>query len=174
MLKFRCESLTASSPGGRSLSGFLQWEERKVKSYLAKPAEVKRKWYIIDAADKPLGRVAAAAAHILRGKHKPTYTPYVDTGDHVIIINAEKVVLTGNKPQQKEWIRYTGYPSGLKRTKYADLLATRPELAMEMAVKGMLPHNRLGRAMAKKLKVYRGTNHPHQAQKPEVWPGEIK
>ncbi|MGI6129279.1 MAG: 50S ribosomal protein L13 [bacterium] len=145
-----------------------------MKSYVAKPAEVERKWYILDAADKPLGRVAAVAAQILRGKHKPTFTPHVDTGDHVIIINADKLILTGNKPEQKEWIRYSGYPGGLRRTKYADLMATRPQLVMEMAVKGMLPHNRLGRAMAKKLKVYRGMNHPHQAQKPEVWPGEIK
>ncbi|HHT70498.1 MAG TPA: 50S ribosomal protein L13 [Firmicutes bacterium] len=145
-----------------------------VKSYQAKPAEVERKWYILDAADKSLGRVAVVAAQILRGKHKPTYTPHVDTGDHVIIINADHVVLTGKKPVQKEWIRYTGYPGGLRRTKYADLMATRPELAVEMAVKGMLPRNRLGRAMFKKLKVYRGANHPHQAQKPEVWPGEIK
>lgn len=145
-----------------------------MKSYVAKPAEIERKWYIIDAADKPLGRVAAAAAHILRGKHKPIFTPHVDTGDHVIIINADKLVLTGNKLEQKEWIRYSGYPGGLKRTKYADIMSARPQMAMEMAVKGMLPRNRLGRAIIKKLKVYRGSDHPHQAQKPEAWTGEIK
>ena len=136
-----------------------------MKSYLAKPAEVERKWYILDAADKPLGRVATVAAQILRGKHKPIYTPHVDTGDHVIIINADKVVLTGKKPAQKEWIRYTGYPGGLRRTKYEDLLATRPELAIEKPLR-VCYHIILGRAMFKKLKVYRGTNHPHQAQKP--------
>ena len=145
-----------------------------MKSYVAKPAEIARKWYIIDAADKPLGRVATLAAQILRGKHKPTFTPHVDTGDFVIIINAGDLVLTGNKPLQKEWIRYTGYPGGLKRTKYADLMANRPGLAVERAVKGMLPHNRLGRAMFKKLKVYRGPDHPHEAQKPVLWPHEIR
>lgn len=140
-----------------------------MKSYMAKPAEIERKWYVLDGAGKPLGRLAALAAHILRGKHKPTFTPFIDTGDHVIIVNADKVVLTGRKAEKKEWVRYTGYPGGLKRTKYKELLAQRPELAVEMAVKGMLPHNRLGRAMARKLKVYRGPEHPHQAQKPEVW-----
>lgn len=140
-----------------------------MKSYMAKPAEIERKWYVLDGAGKPLGRLATEAARILRGKHKPTFTPFIDTGDFVIIINADKVVLTGRKAEQKEWVRYSGYPGGLKRTKYKDLMAQRPQLAVELAVKGMLPHNRLGRAMAKKLKVYRGPDHPHQAQKPEFW-----
>jgi len=145
-----------------------------VKTYMAKAADIERQWYILDAADKPLGRVAALAAQILRGKHKPTYTPHLDTGDYVIVVNANKIRLTGRKPLQKEWVRYSGYPGGLKRTKYADLLAQRPEFVVEKAVKGMLPHNRLGRAMIKKLKVYRGPDHPHAAQKPEVWPCEIE
>ncbi|NLW25490.1 MAG: 50S ribosomal protein L13 [Clostridia bacterium] len=140
-----------------------------MRTYMAKPNEVQRKWYIIDAAGKPLGRVATEAATLLRGKHKPTYTPNVDCGDHVIVINAKDVILTGKKLDQKEYIRHSGYPGGLKRTKYRDLLATRPTLALEVAIKGMLPHNRLGRKMFRKLKVYSGSEHPHQAQKPEVW-----
>lgn len=140
-----------------------------MKTFMAKPHEVQRKWYIIDAAGKTLGRVAATAATLLRGKHKPIYTPHVDTGDHVIIINAEKVRLTGKKLLQKEYIRHSGYPGGLKRISYATLLKTQPEKAIEKAVWGMIPHNRLGRKIIKKLKVYRGSTHPHQAQKPEVW-----
>ncbi|MBE3587475.1 MAG: 50S ribosomal protein L13 [Thermoanaerobacteraceae bacterium] len=139
------------------------------KTYMAKPGEIERKWYILDATDKPLGRLAAEAARILRGKHRPQFTPHVDTGDHVIIINAGKVILTGNKLKKKKYIRHSGYPGGLKVMGYDHLLATRPELAVEKAVTGMLPHNRLGARMAKKLKVYRGAEHPHQAQKPEVW-----
>ncbi|MBE3585304.1 MULTISPECIES: 50S ribosomal protein L13 [Desulfofundulus] len=139
------------------------------KTYMAKPGEIERKWYILDATDKPLGRLAAEAARILRGKHRPQFTPHVDTGDHVIIINAEKVILTGNKLKQKKYIRHSGYPGGLKVTAYRELLAKRPELAVRKAVEGMLPHNRLGAKMARKLRVYRGENHPHQAQKPEVW-----
>lgn len=136
---------------------------------MAKPAEVERKWYIVDAAGKTLGRLSSEVASLLKGKHKPTYTPHIDTGDHVIVINCEQVVLTGKKLQQKEWIRHSRFPGGLKRTDYATLLQTKPELAIEIAVKGMLPHNKLGRAMFKKLKVYRGAEHPHQAQKPEAW-----
>ena len=136
---------------------------------MAKPNEVKRKWYILDATDKPLGRLATEAATLLRGKHKPTYTPNVDTGDHVIVINAEKVVLTGKKLDQKEYIRHSGYVGGLKRTSYRELLEKKPELAIEVAIKGMLPHNRLGRQMYTKLKVYKGSEHPHEAQQPEVW-----
>ncbi|MGI9953042.1 50S ribosomal protein L13 [Moorellaceae bacterium AZ2] len=140
-----------------------------MKTFMAKPHEVQRKWYVIDAAGKSLGRVAATAAALLRGKHKPIYTPHVDTGDHVIIINAEKVRLTGKKLEQKEYIRHSGYPGGLKRIKYGTLLKTQPEKAVQKAVWGMLPHNRLGRKIIKKLRVYRGGVHPHQAQKPEVW-----
>jgi len=140
-----------------------------LRTFMAKAQEIKRKWYIIDAADKTLGRLASEAAGILRGKHKPTFTPHVDCGDHVIIINAEKVCLTGKKLQKKEYIRHTGYPGGLKRTSYSVLLKTKPELVLEKAIRGMLPHNRLGDAMYRKLKVYRGPQHPHQAQKPEAW-----
>ena len=134
---------------------------------LAKPAEMAdRKWYVIDAAGKPLGRVAAKAAVILRGKNKPIYTPHVDTGDHVIIINASKIVLTGKKLDQKIYYHHTGYVGGLKETKYRKLLAEKPEFAIRRAVVGMLPKGPLGRQMAKKLKVYAGPNHDHAAQKP--------
>lgn len=141
----------------------------KMRTYMAKPNEIERKWYIIDAADKPLGRVATEAATLLRGKHKPTYTPNVDCGDFVIIINAEKVALTGRKLDQKLYIRHSRFPGGLKTMPYRELLNRKPERALERAIKGMLPHNRLGRQMAGKLKVYKGTEHPHQAQKPEIW-----
>lgn len=140
-----------------------------MKTYMAKPGEVQQKWYIIDAAGKPLGRLATEAARILRGKHKPTFTPHVDTGDFVVVINAEQAVLTGNKLNQKIYYRHSGYPGGLKETKYADLMSNKPERAVEKAVKGMLPHNRLGAQQGKKLKVYRGAEHPHQAQQPEIW-----
>ncbi|MBQ1501778.1 MAG: 50S ribosomal protein L13 [Firmicutes bacterium] len=136
---------------------------------MAKPAEIERKWYIIDAADRPLGRTATEAARILRGKHKPIFTPNQDTGDFIIIINAEKAILTGRKLDQKMYYHHSGYPGGLTEIKYSELMAKKPVLAVEKAVKGMLPHNRLGRAMAKKLKVYAGSEHPHAAQKPEVW-----
>ncbi|MDD4170921.1 MAG: 50S ribosomal protein L13 [Syntrophomonas sp.] len=139
-----------------------------VKSYMAKPAEVERKWYVIDATDQTLGRLCSEVASILRGKHKAIYTPHVDTGDFVIVINASKIRLTGNKLTQKKLRWYTGYPGGLKEIDYGTLLQKKPEKIIETAVKGMLPHNRLGQAMYKKLKVYRGSEHPHQAQKPEV------
>ncbi|MBZ4647516.1 MAG: ribosomal protein [Clostridia bacterium] len=144
-----------------------------MSTYMAKANEINRKWYIIDAEGKPLGRVASQVARILRGKHRPTYTPHVDTGDHVIVINADKVVLTGKKLDQKLYRRHTLHPGGLKEIKYRDLLATKPERAMMLAVKGMLPHNSLGRKALKKLRVYKGTEHNHQAQKPEVWTQEI-
>lgn len=143
-----------------------------MSTYMARPAEVNRKWYVIDAAGLPLGRVATAAAMLLRGKHKPIFTPHVDTGDYVIIVNAEKAVLTGRKLDQKIYFRHSGYEGGLKRTVYRQLMAKKPEFAVEKAVRGMLPHNRLGRAMFKKLKVYRGSEHPHSAQQPEQW-GDI-
>lgn len=139
-----------------------------MKTYMAKPAEVDRKWYVIDAEGQTLGRLASEVASILRGKHKATYTPHVDTGDYVIVINAEKIQLTGNKLSQKMYRHYSGYPGGLKEVNYGTLLSKKPEKAIEAAIKGMLPHNRLGRAMYKKLKVYRGSEHPHQAQKPEL------
>ena len=139
-----------------------------MKPYMAKPAEIDRKWYVIDADGQTLGRLASEVASILRGKHKAIYTPHVDTGDFVIIINADKIQMTGNKLNDKMYRHYSGYPGGLKEVNYGTLLAKKPEKAIETAVKGMLPHNRLGRAMYKKLKVYRGSEHPHQAQKPEL------
>ena len=138
-------------------------------TFMAKPAEIERKWYIIDAAGRPLGRTASEAARILRGKHKPIFTPHIDTGDFVIIIKADQAILTGKKLDQKMYYQHSGYPGGLKEVKYKDLMAKKPVLAVEKAVKGMLPHNSLGRATAKKLKVYAGSEHPHAAQKPEIW-----
>ncbi|MCI9627062.1 MAG: 50S ribosomal protein L13 [Clostridia bacterium] len=145
-----------------------------MSTYMEKSGEVERKWYIIDAAGKPLGRVAAAAASILRGKHKPTFTPHVDCGDHVIILNAEKAILTGNKLVQKYYYRHTGWIGGLKAVQYKELMEKRPEQAMELAVTGMLPHNTLGRTAATRLRVYKGEEHNHAAQKPEVWTMEIR
>ncbi len=139
-----------------------------MKTYMAKPLEVERKWYVIDASGQTLGRLASEVASILRGKHKPIYTPHVDTGDFVIVINADKIILTGNKLDQKMYRRHSGYPGGLKEMTYRNLLDKKPEKAVEAAIKGMLPHNRLGRKMFTKLKVYRGSEHPHQAQMPEV------
>ena len=139
-----------------------------MKSYIAKPQEVERKWYVVDAAGKPLGRVASQVASILRGKNKPTFTPNVDCGDHVIVINAEQVVLTGKKLDQKMMRKDSGYVGGLKETPYREVLAKKPEFAMEEAVRRMLPSGVLGRKMLGKLKVYRGAEHNHEAQKPEV------
>ncbi|EFM25618.1 ribosomal protein L13 [Peptoniphilus duerdenii ATCC BAA-1640] len=138
------------------------------KSFMAKANEIERKWYVIDATDKVLGRLATEVATILRGKHKPTYTPHVDTGDFVIIINAEKVRLTGDKWDKKLHVYHTGYPGGRKEVVYKELRNKHPERVIELAVKGMLPKNRLGRSMYRKLKVYAVENHPHEAQKPEV------
>jgi large subunit ribosomal protein L13 len=134
---------------------------------MAKPLEVEHKWYVVDAEGLPLGRLASQVAAILRGKHKPTFTPNVDTGDFVIIINADKVVLTGNKASDKLYKHYSGWAGGLKETTYGTLLNKKPEFMVEHTIKGMLPHNTLGRKMALKLKVYAGPEHPHQAQKPE-------
>lgn len=139
-----------------------------MKTFMANSQNIQRKWYIVDAAGKPLGRLASEVAKILRGKHKPIYTPHIDTGDHVIVINAEKVVLTGKKLFQKVYRHHSGYPGGMKEIVYKDLMQTKPEKVVSMAIEGMLPKNSLGRAMAKKLRVYRGTEHKHQAQKPEV------
>ena len=138
-------------------------------TYMAKPSEVEKKWYVLEASDKPLGRVASEAARLLRGKHKPTFTPHIDTVDHVIVINAEKAILTGKKLDQKYYYHHSGYPGGIKSISYRRLMETKPELAMELAIKGMIPHNRLGRQIMKKVRVYRGEEHRHQAQKPEVW-----
>lgn len=140
-----------------------------MRTFMAKAQEIERKWFVLDAANKPLGRVATEAARLLRGKHKPIFTPNVDTGDFVIIINAGQAVLTGNKINQKVMYKHSGYPGGLKETPYSRLMAEKPERALEAAVRGMLPKNRLGRKMIKKLKVFAGVEHIHQAQKPEVW-----
>ena len=137
-------------------------------TYMAKPADVESKWWVIDAEGQVLGRVAAEVATLLRGKHKPTFTPHVNCGDHVIIINADKIILTGHKLDQKLYKRYSGYPGGLRQTTYRVLMQTHPERALESAVKGMLPHTRLGRAMMKKCRIYASPDHPHQAQMPEV------
>jgi len=139
-----------------------------MKTFMQKPDEVQRKWYVIDAEGKTLGRLASTVASILRGKHKPNFTPNVDCGDHVIIINAEKVVLTGKKAENKIHYTHSLYPGGLKETKYGQLLKTKPEYALSKTIWGMLPHNRLGRKMIKKLRVYRGNEHPHAALQPEV------
>lgn len=140
-----------------------------MSTYMAKPGNVTRKWYILDAAGKPLGRVAAEAAAILRGKHKVTFTPHVDCGDHVIIINAAQAVLTGNKLQNKYLRWHTGWIGGLKEIKYSTLMEKNPERAMSVAVEGMLPNNTIGRAAATRLRVYKDNNHRHQAQQPEAY-----
>ena len=137
-----------------------------MRTFQPKPGDVQRQWHVIDATDVVLGRLASQAARLLRGKHKPIYAPHVDTGDFVIIVNASKVALTGAKREQKVAYRHSGYPGGLKAVPYTELLAQRPERAVEKAIKGMLPHTTLGRQMASKLKVYSGPEHPHQAQQP--------
>jgi large subunit ribosomal protein L13 len=136
---------------------------------MAKPGEVERKWYVVDAKGKTLGRLASEVAALLRGKHKPQFTPHVDTGDFVIVINAKDVQLTGKKLSNKIYYRHSGWPGGLKMTTAADMRNTRPERMIELAVKGMLPKTSLGRRQLRKLKVYAGPEHPHQAQQPEVW-----
>ena len=141
-------------------------------TYTAKSNEIERKWYIIDASGKPLGRVAAEAAKLLRGKHKPTFTPNVDTGDHVIILNCKDVILTGKKLDQKVYRHHTGYIGNMKETTARNMLQNKPERAMMLAIKGMLPKNRLGRQMITKVRIYEGSEHENQAQKPEVW--EVK
>jgi large subunit ribosomal protein L13 len=137
-----------------------------VKTYSPKQSEISRAWYVVDADGVVLGRLASEVAKVLRGKHKPTFAPHLDTGDHVIVVNASKVRLTGAKRESKIYYRHSGYPGGLREIPYDRLLATRPQLAVEKAVRGMLPRNRLGRQMARKLKVYAGPDHPHSAQGP--------
>lgn len=139
-----------------------------MKSYVAKPQEIERKWYVVDADGKTLGRLASEVAAILRGKHKPIFTPHVDCGDFVIIINAEKVKVTGKKVEQKLYRWHTGYVGHLRERKYSEMLQRRPERILELAIKGMLPHNSLGAQMFRKLKVYAGPDHNHSAQMPEV------
>ena len=139
-----------------------------MKTYVAKPSTIEKKWYVVDAKGQTLGRLATVVADTLRGKRKPIYTPNIDTGDFVIIINAEKIVVTGNKSEQKMYYRHSGYPGGLRAEPYGKLLARRPEEIVRRAVRGMLPHNKLGRAQLRKLKVYAGDRHPHEAQRPET------
>ena len=136
-------------------------------TFMAKPQNVERKWYVVDAEGKTLGRLASQVAAILRGKHKPTFTPHVDCCDYVIIVNAEKVKVTGKKVTDKIYYRHSGYPGGQKAVTFEQMIAKRPVRVLELAIKGMLPHNRLGRQMYRKLKVYAGPEHPHAAQKPE-------
>ncbi|MFD0560530.1 LSU ribosomal protein L13P [Stackebrandtia endophytica] len=138
-------------------------------TFSPKPGDITRQWHIIDAADVVLGRLASQTAQLLRGKHKPIFAPHIDTGDFVIVVNAEKIVLTGNKREKKMAYRHSGYPGGLKKISYAQLLDTKPERAIQLAVKGMLPHNKLGRKMLTKLKVYAGPEHPHAAQQPKPY-----
>ncbi|TDC69975.1 50S ribosomal protein L13 [Actinomadura sp. GC306] len=137
-----------------------------MRTYTPKPADVQRQWYVIDATDVVLGRLASQVAQLLRGKHKPIYAPHIDTGDFVVIVNADKVAMSGNKAERKRAYRHSGYPGGLRSITYAELLAKNPERAVEKAIKGMLPKNSLGRKMFGKVKVYAGPEHPHQAQKP--------
>jgi len=139
-----------------------------MKTPSAKKEEVEQAWFVADAEGKVLGRLASEVAKILRGKHKPIFTPHVDTGDHVVIINADKIMVKGaNKPEQKMYTRYSGYPGGLKKQTFADAMEKRPTFVLEHAIKGMLPHNKLGRQMLKKLRVYAGAEHPHEAQNPQ-------
>ncbi len=138
-----------------------------MSTYTPKASEIERTWHVVDAEGLVLGRMATEVANLLRGKHKPTYSPHIDTGDHVIIINADKIVLTANKAERKNVYRHSGYPGGLKTKTYADLLADRPAEAVRSSVRGMIPKNRLGRQQINKLKVYAGPTHPHEAQQPQ-------
>ncbi len=143
-------------------------EELTVNTYVTKPNDIKRDWYVVDAQGKTLGRLATRIAAVLKGKHKPIYSPSMDTGDYVVVINAEKIVATGRKLDEKMYYRHTGYPGGLRQINLRDQLAKHPERVISAAVRGMLPHNRLGRAMFKKLKVFTGAEHPHAAHKPKT------
>ena len=142
-----------------------------MSTFMANKGNITRKWYVIDAAGKPLGKTAAAAADLLRGKVKPEYTPHADCGDFVIIINAEKAVLTGKKLEQKYYRTHSGWVGGLKEVQYRTLMQEKPELAMKVAVRGMMPHNTLSKGSMTRLKIYRGAEHEHAAQKPEIWNG---
>ena len=138
-----------------------------MQTYSVKPTDIEKKWYVVDASDKVLGRLASEISLVLRGKHKPIYAPYMDTGDFVIVINADKIKLTGRKTEQKHYFRHSGYPGGARTVRLDKMMQTHPERVIMRAVRGMLPHNRLGRSQLKKLKVYAGSDHPHQAQQPE-------
>jgi large subunit ribosomal protein L13 len=139
-----------------------------MKTYVAKPASIEKKWYVVDASGHTLGRLSTVVADTLRGKRKPIYTPNIDTGDFVVVVNAEKIVVTGNKTEQKMYYRHSGYPGGIKSESLGKLLGRRPEEVIRRAVKGMLPHNKLGAAQLRKLKIYAGDEHPHEAQGPEA------
>lgn len=139
-----------------------------MKTFSMKAGEIRRSWYIVDASDKTLGRLATEIAHRLRGKHKPEYTPHMDVGDYIVVVNAEKVKVTGNKASDKMYYRHTGYPGGIKEINFEKLIASKPEMVIEKAVKGMLPRGPLGRAMFRKLKVYAGEKHHHHAQQPQA------
>ena len=147
----------------------IESERNTMSTFMANKGNIVRKWYVLDAAGKPLGKTAATAATLLRGKHKPEFTPHADCGDYVIIVNAEKAVLTGKKLDQKYYRHHSGWVGGLKEVKYRTLMQTKPELAMQLAVKGMLPKNTIGKDSMPRLKVYRGGEHEHAAQKPEAW-----
>jgi large subunit ribosomal protein L13 len=140
-----------------------------MKTYTARPGDIQRQWLVVDAAGKPLGRLATQIAMVLRGKHRPTYTPHVDTGDHVVVVNAEKVAMSGRKGEDKMYFRHTMYPGGVRWTSIEEMMEKHPERVVERAVRGMVPRTRLGRAMMKKLKVYAGPEHPHVAQQPVAW-----
>ena len=140
------------------------------RTYSPKPADVRREWFVVDATDKVLGRLATEIAHVLKGKHKPTYATHIDVGDHVIVINAEKVRVTGKKAEQKVYYRHSGYPGGLRTIPFSKMMSDHPERILRKAVWGMLPHNRLGRSMFKKLRAYAGPEHRHAAQKPVLLP----
>lgn len=146
------------------------WEMTKLKTFTPRPTDIHRKWYLVDAKNQVLGRLASQVAYVLRGKHKPIFAPHVDVGDHVVIINAEKIRITGKKSTAKRYRRYTGYPGGFREMGYQTMLEKYPEKILEHAIRGMLPHNRLGRQMLKKVRIYVGEKHPHQAQKTEPLP----
>jgi len=140
-----------------------------VRTYVPKEGDIEKRWHVIDADGQVLGRVAAEAAKLLRGKHKPQYTPHLDCGDHVVIINVAKAVVTGNKDRQKMYYHHSGYPGGLKETSYRDVMVKHPTRPMGAAIKGMLPHNRLGRKLLKHVRIYAGSEHPHEAQNPKLY-----
>jgi len=144
------------------------------KTFTPKPGDIERAWHLVDATDLPLGRLASEVAQVLRGKHKPTYTPHLDTGDFVIVINADQVAVTSDKSQSKIYYRHSGFPGGIKAETFESLLARRPEAVVERAVRGMLPKNRLGRKIIRKLKVYAGPDHPHEAQQPQTLEFDIR
>ena len=142
-------------------------KEGLAKSYTPRAGDIERRWYVVDAEGKTLGRLASKIAHVLRGKHKPTYSPHMDLGDHIVVINAKKIHVTGRKAEQKVYYRHTGYPGGLRTTTYEDMLDKHPDRILRIAIKGMMPNNILGRQMLKKLRVYAGPEHEHSAQQPE-------